>query len=77
MTTASIFNNFPGDIAPIELAARADIVLPAVLELPKLRISKKQIEAFKEIDHAHDILCPTTISSCWRKYFLEASREAL
>ena len=45
-----------GDIAPIELVPKADVVLPAVLELPKLQISKKRIEAFMEIDHAHDIL---------------------
>ncbi|RLA45126.1 MAG: hypothetical protein DRR42_19700 [Gammaproteobacteria bacterium] len=45
-----------GDIAPIELMPRADIVLPVVLELPKLRISRKRIEAFMDIDHAHDIL---------------------
>ena len=44
------------DIAPIELVPRAEVVLPAVVELPKLRISKKRIEAFMEIDHAHDIL---------------------
>jgi len=44
------------DIAPIELVPKADVVLPAVLELPKLRISRKRLEAFANIDHAHDIL---------------------
>ena len=44
------------DIAPVELVPRADVVLPAVLELPKLRTSRKRIQAFMEIDHAHDIL---------------------
>lgn len=45
-----------GDIAPIELVPREDVVLPPVLELPKLSISRKRIEAFIDIDHAHDIL---------------------
>jgi hypothetical protein len=44
------------DIAPIELVTKAEVVLPAVLALPKLRISRKRIKAFMEIDHAHDIL---------------------
>jgi len=45
-----------GDIAPIELVPRDEVVLPPVLELPKLSISRKRIEAFMDIDHAHDIL---------------------
>jgi len=45
-----------GDIAPIELVPRDDVVLPPVLELPKLAVSRKRIEAFMDIDHAHDIL---------------------
>ncbi len=45
-----------GHIAPIELVARADVVLPAALELPRLRISKKRIDAFMNLNQAHDIL---------------------
>jgi len=44
------------NIAPIELLPRDEVVLPPALELPKLSISRKRIEAFMDIDHAHDIL---------------------
>ncbi len=45
-----------GDIAPIELVPRDEVVLPPALELSKLSVSRKRIEAFIDIDHAHDIL---------------------
>ena len=44
------------DVAPIELVPKADIVLPPEQELPKLAIPRKRIEAFMDIDHAHNIL---------------------
>ena len=45
-----------GDIAPIELVPKADVVLPALLELSKLAISRKRVEAFIDINNVHDIL---------------------
>jgi len=44
------------DIAPIQLVTKDDIALPAVLELPKLGVSRRRIEAFVEVDRAYKIL---------------------
>ena len=44
------------DIAPVDLLPKDDVVVPTVVELPKLAISKKRIKAFLDVDNAHDIL---------------------
>jgi hypothetical protein len=44
------------DIAPVDLLPKEDIVVPTVVEIPKLAVSKKRIKAFMDADNAHDIL---------------------
>jgi hypothetical protein len=44
------------DITPVDLLPKDDVVVPAVVELPKLAISKKRIKAFTDVENAHDIL---------------------
>lgn len=44
------------DIVPVDLAPKADVILPAVVDLPKLHLSKKRINAFVDAEHAYDIL---------------------
>jgi hypothetical protein len=44
------------DIAPVDLLPQADVVIPSVVELPKLAMSKKRIQSFLDAESAYDIL---------------------
>lgn len=43
-------------IAHVEWIPRKDIIVPPVVDLKKLSISKKRIRAFLEVEQAYDIL---------------------
>jgi len=44
------------EVAPIELVTKQDIVVPTVVDLPKLALSNKRIKAFLDAENAYDIL---------------------
>jgi hypothetical protein len=44
------------EIAPVDLIRKADVLIPAVVDLPQVTLSEKRIKAFLDAENAYDIL---------------------